>query len=187
MNLESRKNIESECPACRKKFRNVFSMSAHKAHCLGLNSTKQLDQTRGSQSGKLRHTQEEVLVENSEFDTAYAKKMILKLGHKTWECESCHLKDWLGKEIILELDHINGDNRDHRLQNLRLLCPNCHSQTNTWRGRNKNSGKKKVSDEDLTNALTKSRNIRSALLSVGLSPKGGNYTRCQRLLSQTKA
>ena len=90
---------------------------------------------------------------------------------------------WCGKEITLELDHINGDNRDHRVQNLRLLCPNCHSQTDTWRGRNKNKGKQKVSDQDLLIALENQKNIRQALLTVGLSPKAENYKRCKKILS----
>lgn len=158
-------------------------MSAHKAHCLGLNSTKQFEKSRKLQAGKLRNSENDVLVENSSFDTAYAKKMVLSLGYKTWNCESCGIADWLGQKIVLELDHINGNSRDHRLENLRLLCPNCHSQTNTWRGRNKNSGKKKVTDEELLKALNSTENIREALISVGLAPKGGNYSRCEKLLS----
>ena len=53
-------------------------------------------------------------------------------------CEMCGLKDtWNGRPIVLELDHINGDNKNHKYSNLRLLCPNCHSQTDTFKGRNK--------------------------------------------------
>lgn len=51
-------------------------------------------------------------------------------------CSSCRLDEWLGLPIALELDHVNGDRNDNRLDNLRLLCPNCHAQTATWRGRN---------------------------------------------------
>ena len=54
------------------------------------------------------------------------------------ECEHCGVTDiWEGKSLVLQLDHINGINNDHRLENLRILCPNCHSQTDTWCGRNK--------------------------------------------------
>jgi len=64
---------------------------------------------------------------------------------------------------------------------LRLLCPNCHSQTDTWRGRNINKGDKKVSDEDLINALKECANIRQALIKVGLAAKGANYIRAKKL------
>lgn len=47
-------------------------------------------------------------------------------------CNMCHNFEWNGKPIPLELDHINGDNQDNRLENLRLLCPNCHAQTTTY-------------------------------------------------------
>lgn len=51
-------------------------------------------------------------------------------------CACCGRTEWNGEPIPLELDHVNGDRSDNRLENLRLLCPNCHAQTPTWRGRN---------------------------------------------------
>jgi hypothetical protein len=57
-------------------------------------------------------------------------KLIDERGYK---CESCKLVEWLGKLIVLELEHINGNNKDNTRENLKLLCPNCHSQTPTWR------------------------------------------------------
>ena len=101
-------------------------------------------------------------------------------GHK---CESCNKKTWLGKPITLELDHTDGDRKNNVKENLKLLCPNCHSYTKTWRGRNINTGKIKVDDETLLTALKNEVNIRSALIKVGLTPKGGNYKRCYDLLS----
>ena len=71
----------------------------------------------------------------------------------------------------------------NRIENLRYLCPNCHSQTETFRGRNKNTGKIKVTDKELLTEYKLCSNIRQTLLNVGLAPKGGNYKRLKKLLT----
>ena len=63
------------------------------------------------------------------------RKRIIREGRKP-ECAGCGISAWQGKRIILELDHVDGDSSNNQPDNLRLLCPNCHSQTDTWRGRN---------------------------------------------------
>lgn len=100
-----------------------------------------------------------------------------------YSCSKCNISSWLEESIILEIDHIDGDNTNHALSNLRYLCPNCHSQTSTWRGRNKNTGKLKVTDEELLSAIGETNNIRQALIKVGLSPRGSNYDRVSDLLN----
>ena len=65
------------------------------------------------------------------------KKRLYREGLLAEICSKCGIKDWLGQSLALHLDHINGVHTDNRLENLRILCPNCHSQTNTYAGKNK--------------------------------------------------
>lgn len=70
------------------------------------------------------------------YNCGQLKKRILEAGLLKFECAVCSLTEWNGTEAPLQLDHINGVRTDHRLVNLRLLCPNCHAQTDTFCGRN---------------------------------------------------
>ena len=76
---------------------------------------------------------EEILVENSTYtNTGRLKKRLIEAGLLVYVCKLCDLSTWQEKCLTLHLDHVNGINTDHRLDNLRLLCPNCHSQTETY-------------------------------------------------------
>lgn len=79
---------------------------------------------------------EEWFVENSHHGGHSTKNRLFKLG---WEnkCSWCGIGEWRGTPLSLHLDHIDGNNKNNLLGNLRLLCPNCHSQTNTYCGKNK--------------------------------------------------
>ena len=68
--------------------------------------------------------------------TSNLRVRLIREGFKTHECEECGISEWNGKTISLELDHVSGIRSDNSLENLKLLCPNCHSQTHTFRGRN---------------------------------------------------
>jgi len=106
--------------------------------------------------------------------------LLYERGH---QCESCKNTEWLDEPIPLELEHIDGNNRNQIKENLLLLCPNCHAKTSTYRGKNaKRDTNKTVSDEDLIKAIKETNNIRTALINVGLTPKGGNYNRCYKLM-----
>lgn len=75
----------------------------------------------------------DVLIENSQYtSTKSLKKKLLKKNLLKEKCYSCDIIEWFGKKLSLQLDHINGDRTDNRINNLRLLCPNCHSLTETF-------------------------------------------------------
>ena len=78
-----------------------------------------------------------ILTEDSTYKGSHLKKRLLALGLLIYKCSICHNKGtWQMKRLVLQLDHINGISNDNRIGNLRLLCPNCHSQTKTYSGRN---------------------------------------------------
>lgn len=80
---------------------------------------------------------EEIFVGGVSRNRYYLKGRLLAKGLKTPVCEECGLSEWRGQPLALELHHINGDPNDHRLENLQLICPNCHSVTPNWGGRAK--------------------------------------------------
>ena len=71
-----------------------------------------------------------------QFQTYKLKNKLLRNGLFENKCLICGITDWNGKKLNMELDHIDGNKYNHSLLNLRLLCPKCHSQTETFRGKN---------------------------------------------------
>ena len=98
-------------------------------------------------SGKIMSRQngrpiEEYLVKNSRVNRGRLKIRLLRDGYLKNHCYECGQEpEWDYKPLVMVLDHINGINDDYRLDNLRLLCPNCNSQTETFSGRNKKKNK----------------------------------------------
>ena len=95
---------------------------------------------QGERFTPLREAQplNEILVEHSTFVNAnHLRERLLKEGLKQRKCECCGNTQWQGQPIPLELHHINAIRDDQRLENLQLLCPNCHALTDNYRGKNK--------------------------------------------------
>ena len=79
---------------------------------------------------------DELLAAGPRRNRNHLKKRLFDAGIKARRCESCGLASWQGQDIPLTLHHVDGDRHDNRLENLQILCANCHSQTDTWSGRN---------------------------------------------------
>lgn len=89
------------------------------------------------ESSRGRKDLSEILVENSSYTNMERLKIrLLNEGLLEYRCYICGLIDWNGKPISLQLHHINGVHSDNRIENLQFLCPNCHSQTDSWCGNN---------------------------------------------------
>lgn len=114
---------------------------------------------------------EDILKENCKHQRIVLRRYIIKNNLIPYKCAICGCTEWQGKTLSLELDHINGINNDNRLENLRFLCPNCHSQTSTYGSRNQqlNSSEYDISDdlrkmvEEKYNEVKSVKNVSSIL------------------------
>jgi hypothetical protein len=94
--------------------------------------------SKGKKQTKIRKrvTTKSILLNEFPFQSNKLRLRLLEEGYFKPICSSCSLAAWMGKPIPLELEHISGNNKDNSLENLCLLCPNCHALTPTYRGRN---------------------------------------------------
>ena len=95
--------------------------------------------SKNKKSPNARYSLDEILIENSSYaNISRLKTRLINEGYLEYKCAFCgNTGKWLDQELVLQLDHINGKNNDHRIENLRFLCPNCHSITDTFSGKNK--------------------------------------------------
>jgi predicted RNA-binding Zn-ribbon protein involved in translation (DUF1610 family) len=125
--------------------------------------------------------------------TSGFKQSLLKSNLIKYECDSCGITEWKGSKISLELDHINGDTYNNTRSNLRYLCPNCHSITDTYKGKNRKDllkdkvlGPKKSVigyKDDIIRLYKEGNNISQILKQLELNV-GGNYLLIYKILKE---
>lgn len=112
---------------------------------------------------------------------------LIKNNLKQHRCENCKNSEWLSNPIPIELHHIDGNNQNNDLNNLQILCPNCHALTPNYRGKNKKNNnpykriKINVNDETLLSLAKNCYSIRHLLLLSGLTCSPFNYNRIKNL------
>ena len=131
-----------------------------------------------NRESKLKLT--ENLTWNQIIDKGKRRRILLKEYNYT--CQSCKNSLWLGKQIPLEVEHIDGNNSNWDRLNVTILCPNCHSLTPTFRNKNRRSDKINIEDNQIIEAIKLSSNIRQLLKSLELTPKAANYERIRTLM-----
>ena len=152
--LECNKDIEYEkrknkfcnhsCAACHNN-KGIRRNGSEPGYCLNNCGEKLLSNKKTYCSSKCFHEykwnlkKEEIRKNPNEHHSSSIKKFLLEeRGHK---CEICKNIKWMKKDIPLEMDHIDGNHQNNSFENIRLICPNCHAQTPTYKGKNKGSGR----------------------------------------------
>lgn len=113
---------------CAKERIKKLNLNTSHFHGQGWNKGKTLPK---------RQPIESYLIEGKLIQSNNLKKRLIAEGLKEHKCECCGITEWNEKPAPIELDHIDGDRYNNTLNNLRILCPNCHAQTDTYRGKNK--------------------------------------------------
>ena len=167
----------NKCPSIKKK----NSEGVKKAHASGRMVTPFTEEDRKRANESLNARLAAQPFENQ----AWERQRATVIAEQEKKCLHCKNSEWMGQPIKLQVDHIDGNNRNNKRENLRALCPNCHSNTDTFCGKNIN-GRTKVSDEVLIEEIKKGLTTRQILVNVGLTPKGGNYERVNKLKEQIK-
>jgi hypothetical protein len=188
-----------QCPKCNKDHElsgrfcsrscansRKFSEESNRKKSIALKGrpSKQSPYDRDKATEKLKETRLKKYLVTPFDELGMTNKRRRVFEEQNYCCSGCGISDWRGVKIPLELEHKDGNNQNNNRENLEGLCPNCHSITETWRGRNKPSknGINEITDEFLLSCLVDSKNIRQGLLLAGMTAKGKNYDRAKKLL-----
>ena len=153
-----------------------------RAHREGrLNSPEALKKLALSQ---IRKWKEKLL--NDDFDSmSRQRKRKRILIEQDYKCNKCEIVDWRGEHISFEMHHIDGNRNNNERKNLEVICPNCHSQTDTWKAKTNHKNKLKFSEipkKDLIKKFRELGSIRQVLIFYNFAPKGSNYRTIKEII-----
>lgn len=105
------------------------------------------------------------------------------LAEQNFKCNICNMKMlWNGKLLLFQLDHISGDRQNESRENLQLICPNCHSQTDTYCGKNGT----KITNSQISEALINCLNNHQVCVKLGISPSANSYKRIEKIRNKMR-
>jgi transposase-like protein len=118
----------------------------------------------------------------SPFALSSLRKWIINKDLLSYKCNRCNINKWEGSDLTLDLEHKDGNRKNNKLENLEFLCPNCHSQTSTFRGKNsKKKNNTPISPEQVIKLYGQGLNINEILERINFS-NGGNYNTVYKIL-----
>lgn len=124
-------------PATLKKIIQEYNLDTTQ---LDINRSKLFSECAISTHNKIKMPLEDIFNgKNPKYQSSKLLKRLIKEGYKEQKCEICGVNEWLNKPLTLQLHHKDGNKENYSLDNLQILCPNCHSQTDTYAGRNNNN------------------------------------------------
>ena len=133
----------SQSCAAKCNNRGVTRHTTHSSECANCGAKKEHRHNKYcSECSKSRVYNTVQTLEMATHDRTRRKVLLQTRG---WACEVCGLSEWMGKPIPIELDHVDGDADNNSAENLRLICPNCHAQTETYKGANAGKGSRRQS------------------------------------------
>ena len=155
-------------------------------HNISLEKFNNNNNNNNNTNGKEKYVLEDILIQNSPITRKVLINYLAKYNVLEYKCAICGNKgEWNGVSLTLQIDHINGIRDDNRKENLRWLCPNCHSQTDTYTGKNKT--KKEVinfTEQEAIEALKQTNNVNQATKFIGCAQGGANWIRINDIKKQ---
>jgi len=167
----------NSCPEARRKnscgLKKAYNEGRIDAREIYKNKSEDAKKRQAWSNGKCLKNIKDVFCKNSNTGRALLKRYILKNKLMETKCAICGIDIWNGKEISLQLHHIDGDKTNNLIENLQLLCPNCHSQTDNFCGKNDlNFSLENISIKKIKEGVEKVDDISSLLIFLGCRSTG---------------